>query len=175
MVRVHVLRNVLIPLVTMVGINLGVALGGVIFIESVFNLPGLGQLFRRSLLQQDLPVTAGIVMVMTLAIMLANLVVDLVYSVLDPRIRTQPSMRYGARPPRLRPRTASGEPASGPAARAARVAPRAAAPAPSRSPRATIDRLIFEPPSTRSTNTIGTSRTRKPLRSARYVVSIWNA
>jgi peptide/nickel transport system permease protein len=91
--RVHVLRNVLIPLVTMVGINLGVALGGVIFIESVFNLPGLGQMFRRSLLQQDLPVTAGIVMVMTLAILLANLVVDLVYSVLDPRIRTQPSMR----------------------------------------------------------------------------------
>jgi peptide/nickel transport system permease protein len=92
-VRVHVLRNVLIPLVTMVGVNLGVALGGVIFIESVFNLPGLGQMFRRSLLAQDLPVTAGIVMVMTLAILLANLVVDLVYGVLDPRIRTQPSMR----------------------------------------------------------------------------------
>jgi peptide/nickel transport system permease protein len=102
--RVHVLRNVMIPLVTMVGINLGVALGGVIFIESVFNLPGLGQLFRRSLLAQDLPMTAGIVMVMTLAIMLANLVVDLVYSVLDPRIRTQPSMRAVAS-------TAAGEPA----------------------------------------------------------------
>jgi peptide/nickel transport system permease protein len=92
-VRVHVLRNVMIPLVTMVGVNLGVALGGVIFIESVFNLPGLGQLFRRALAQQDLPVTAGVVMVMTLAVLVVNLVVDLVYSVLDPRIRTQPSMR----------------------------------------------------------------------------------
>ncbi len=95
-VRVHVLRNVLIPLVTLVGMNMAVALGGVIFIESVFSLPGLGGMFRTSLLQKDLPVTAGIVMVMTLAIMVINLIVDLLYGVLDPRVRAEPSVRVEA-------------------------------------------------------------------------------
>jgi peptide/nickel transport system permease protein len=98
-VRVHVLRNVLIPLMTMVGINLGVALGGVIFIESVFSLPGLGGMFRSALIQKDLPVTAGIVMVMTVAIMVMNLIVDLMYSVLDPRVHVHPSMRAEAHAP----------------------------------------------------------------------------
>jgi peptide/nickel transport system permease protein len=91
--RVHVLRNVLLPLVTMIGMNFAVALGGVIFIESVFNLPGLGQMFRSSLLQRDLPVTAGIVIFMTLAIMVTNLVVDLLYTALDPRVRVHSSLR----------------------------------------------------------------------------------
>ena len=68
-VRAHALRNVLMPLVTMVGMNVGLALGGVLFIESVFSLPGLGDMFRQSLLRRDLPVTAGIVMVMTASIM----------------------------------------------------------------------------------------------------------
>jgi peptide/nickel transport system permease protein len=95
--RVHVLRNVLMPLVTMIGMNVGLALGGVIFIESVFSLPGLGGMFRTSLLQKDLPVTAGIVMVMTVAIMGMNLIVDLLYTVLDPRVRMQPSSRAEAR------------------------------------------------------------------------------
>jgi len=90
-VRAHVLRNVLLPLVTMLGMNMGVALGGVIFIESVFSLPGLGGTFRTSLLQRDLPMTAGIVMFMTVAIMLLNLLVDLSYAFLDPRIRTRRS------------------------------------------------------------------------------------
>ncbi len=91
-VRVHVLRNVLLPLVTMIGMNFALALGGVIFIETVFNLPGLGQMFRSSLLQRDLPVTAGIVMFMTLAIMVTNLVVDLLYTALDPRVRVHSSL-----------------------------------------------------------------------------------
>ena len=86
-VRKHVARNVLLPLVTMLGMNIGVALGGVIFIEAVFGLPGLGGMFRTSILQRDLPVTAGIVMFMTIAIILLNLVVDLAYAMLDPRIQ----------------------------------------------------------------------------------------
>jgi peptide/nickel transport system permease protein len=97
--RVHVLRNVLIPLVTLVGMNMALALGGVIFIESVFSLPGLGGMFRAALLQKDLPVTAGIVMVMTAAIIVINLIVDLIYSVLDPRVRVHPSMRAEAPAP----------------------------------------------------------------------------
>jgi len=76
-----------LPLVTMLGMNIGVALGGVIFIEAVFGLPGLGGMFRTSILQRDLPVTAGIVMFMTIAIILLNLAVDLAYAMLDPRIQ----------------------------------------------------------------------------------------
>jgi len=91
--RAHVLRNVSLPLVTMIGMNTGVALGGVLFIESVFSLPGLGSTFRSSLIRQDLPVSAGIVMFMTLAIMALNLIVDLAYTILDPRVRTQPDVR----------------------------------------------------------------------------------
>ena len=98
-VRKHVLRNVMLPLVTLVGMNTGLALGGVIFIESVFNLPGLGGMFRTALQQRDLPVTAGIVMFMTLAIMVMNLVVDLLYNVLDPRVRVQSSERVDAPAP----------------------------------------------------------------------------
>jgi peptide/nickel transport system permease protein len=83
----HVLKNALLPVVTMVGMNAGVALGGVIFVESVFGLPGLGGMFRRAILQRDVPVTAGIVVFSALAIMLLNLLVDLAYAALDPRIR----------------------------------------------------------------------------------------
>jgi len=86
-VRAHVARNVMLPLVTMLGMNIGVAVGGVIFIESVFGLPGLGGLFRTSILRRDLPVTAGIVMFTTAIIILLNLAVDLAYAFLDPRIR----------------------------------------------------------------------------------------
>jgi peptide/nickel transport system permease protein len=85
--RVHVFKNVLPPFVTMIGMSMGIALGGVIFIESAFGLPGLGRMLRRSIMQQDVPMTAGIVMFMTLAIMLLNLVVDLGYAALDPRVR----------------------------------------------------------------------------------------
>ena len=93
--RSHVLRNVLMPLVTMVGMNAGMALGGVLFIETVFNLPGLGGAFRTGVLQRDLPTTAGIVMFMTLAIMVLNLVVDLTYNALDPRVRGKREARPG--------------------------------------------------------------------------------
>jgi len=88
-VRAHIFRNVMLPIVTMLGMNIGIVLGGVIFIESVFGLPGLGAMFRTSMLQRDLPVTAGIVIFMTIGIMVLNLIVDLLYAVLDPRIRTR--------------------------------------------------------------------------------------
>ena len=86
-VRVHVLKNVLPSFVTMLGMNMGIALGGVIFVESAFGLPGLGGMLRRSILQHDLPLTAGIVFFLALAIMLLNLIVDLTYAALDPRVR----------------------------------------------------------------------------------------
>jgi peptide/nickel transport system permease protein len=86
-VRSHVLRNALLPIVTMVGMDLGIALGGTIFVETVFGLPGLGGLAATSLRTRDLPVLLGIVTYTTVAIVLLNLVVDLLYGVIDPRAR----------------------------------------------------------------------------------------
>jgi len=86
-VRAHVLRNMLPPFVTMMGMTTGIALGGVIFVESAFGLPGLGGMLRQSIVRHDLPLTAGIVLFLAFAIVLVNLVVDLAYAVLDPRVR----------------------------------------------------------------------------------------
>jgi peptide/nickel transport system permease protein len=86
-VRSHVLRNALMPLVTMLGMDLGIALGGALFVETAFGLPGLGGLAATSLRTRDLPVLLGIVTYTTLAIILINLVVDLLYGVIDPRAR----------------------------------------------------------------------------------------
>jgi peptide/nickel transport system permease protein len=86
-VRRHVLRNALLPIVTMLGLDIGVALGGAIFTEAIFNLPGLGRLALNSVLNLDLPTMQGVIVFATLAIIILNLAVDLVYAAIDPRIR----------------------------------------------------------------------------------------
>jgi peptide/nickel transport system permease protein len=86
-IRRHVLRNALLPVVTMLGLDIGVALGGAIFTEAIFNLPGLGRLALNSVLNLDLPTMQGVVVFATCAIILLNLVVDLIYAWIDPRIR----------------------------------------------------------------------------------------
>ncbi|MFL5952881.1 MAG: ABC transporter permease [Gaiellaceae bacterium] len=86
-VRAHLLKNVTLPLVTIIGLNAGTALAGVIFVESAFSLPGLGGILRQSTLRRDLPMTAGSVIFFALAILLLNLLVDLAYTLLDPRVR----------------------------------------------------------------------------------------
>jgi len=85
--RVHVFRNALLPIVSMIGMDIGVAFGGALFIETVFELPGMGFLLMRSLANSDLPMIMGVVIVVSFAVVLANLVVDLLYLVIDPRIR----------------------------------------------------------------------------------------
>jgi peptide/nickel transport system permease protein len=85
--RSHVLRNAMLPVVTMLGMDMGVAFGGAVFVETVFGLPGLGQIAVISLRRQDLPVIMGIVMWSTLAILAFNLLVDLLYAAIDPRAR----------------------------------------------------------------------------------------
>jgi peptide/nickel transport system permease protein len=84
--RGHVLRNALLPVVTMIGMDIGMFLSGTIFIESVFGLPGLGGLLRSSITQRDLPVILGVVMFTTTAILILNLIVDVLYTVIDPRV-----------------------------------------------------------------------------------------
>jgi peptide/nickel transport system permease protein len=85
--RRHVLRNALLPVVTMIGMDIGVAFGGALFIETVFELPGMGRLLVRSLANGDLPMILGIVLTVSFAVVIANLIVDIVYSFVDPRIR----------------------------------------------------------------------------------------
>jgi peptide/nickel transport system permease protein len=85
--RAHVLRNALLIVVTMLGMDIGLALGGAIFTESVFGLPGLGREAVQSLTNFDMPVTQGVVVFSTLCIIFFSLLVDLVYAVIDPRIR----------------------------------------------------------------------------------------
>jgi peptide/nickel transport system permease protein len=86
-VRAHLLKNVTLPLLTLIAVNAGTALAGVIFVESAFDLPGLGGILRQSTLRRDLPMIAGSVVFLTVTIVVLNLLVDLAYLALDPRIR----------------------------------------------------------------------------------------
>jgi peptide/nickel transport system permease protein len=83
----HTLRNALLPVVTMLGMDIGIGLGGAIFTETVFNLPGLGQTIVIGLTNQDLAIVQGVIVFATVAIIVFNLVVDLLYAWIDPRIR----------------------------------------------------------------------------------------
>jgi peptide/nickel transport system permease protein len=85
--RSHVLRNAMLPVVTMLGMDIGLALGGAIFTETVFSLPGLGGEALDAVTQFDLPTVQGIVVFGTIAIIVFNLAVDLLYAWIDPRIR----------------------------------------------------------------------------------------
>jgi peptide/nickel transport system permease protein len=117
-VRSHVLRSAMLPIVTMIGMDIGTALSGVIFIESVFSLPGLGGTLRGAIPGRDLPLILGVVMFTTVGILLLTLIVDLAYAFLDPRIRHV----YTSKPGVLGRRSAggpAGAPAPAPAAPAA--------------------------------------------------------
>jgi peptide/nickel transport system permease protein len=83
----HALRNALIPIVTVIGINVGILLGGSAVIETVFVLPGVGQLVVRSLYNRDLPVIQGLILYVAVIYVLVNLLVDVIYTYLDPRLR----------------------------------------------------------------------------------------
>jgi peptide/nickel transport system permease protein len=85
--RAHILRNAMLPIVTIIGLDIGILLGGAIFIEQVFGLPGLGSLAINSIGQFDLPVLQGVVIFGAIAIIAFTLVVDLLYAWIDPRIR----------------------------------------------------------------------------------------
>ena len=84
---VHVLRNSLAPVTTSLGLTLGYLLGGSIFVESAFAIPGLGQLFFSAIRTSDYPLLTGATLVSAFWIMLMNLFVDVIYGLLDPRVR----------------------------------------------------------------------------------------
>jgi peptide/nickel transport system permease protein len=86
-VRRHALWNALLPVVTLIGLQLGLLLSGAVLTETIFALPGLGRLTITSVLARDYPVVQGVVLIGAAIFVLANLAVDLLYAWLDPRIR----------------------------------------------------------------------------------------
>lgn len=83
----HAMRNALIPVVTVVGLQLPILIGGTVIIESIYNIPGMGRYYVTAVNQHDYPVIQAINVIIALAVVFANLAVDLLYGVIDPRIR----------------------------------------------------------------------------------------
>jgi peptide/nickel transport system permease protein len=83
----HALRNAAVPIVTVIGISIATLLGGVVVTESVFNIPGLGRLTVDAVLARDYPTVQAVILLFSLAYVFINLVIDLLYTLLDPRIR----------------------------------------------------------------------------------------
>jgi peptide/nickel transport system permease protein len=87
--RRHILRNALIPVTTVAGLNFGTLLGGAVVVETVFSWPGLGRLAYESVMARDYVVLLGILVLSSLLVILANMLVDLLHALLDPRIRVR--------------------------------------------------------------------------------------
>jgi peptide/nickel transport system permease protein len=85
--RVHVLRNSMLPIVTVIGLQTGLLLSGAVLTETVFAWGGMGQLIAGAVLDKDYPVIQGGVMFLAIVFVLVNLVVDVLYAFIDPRIR----------------------------------------------------------------------------------------
>jgi peptide/nickel transport system permease protein len=85
-IRRHALRNAMLPVVTMLGMDVGIAFGGALFVESVFELPGIGRQFYWSLIYGDVPMIMGITLMVSFVVVIVNLVVDILYAVVDPRV-----------------------------------------------------------------------------------------
>ena len=83
----HALRNAAVPIVTVIGIGIALLIGGVVVTESVYNIPGLGRLVLDAVLARDYPIIQGLILFFSLVYILLNLLIDLTYTVLDPRIR----------------------------------------------------------------------------------------
>ncbi|MFI1968936.1 ABC transporter permease [Streptomyces cinnamoneus] len=83
----HAMRSTMTPIITILGMDLGALVGGAILTETAFNLPGLGQAAVRAIGDRDLPLILGVTLITATAVVVANLVVDLLYAVIDPRVR----------------------------------------------------------------------------------------
>jgi ABC-type dipeptide/oligopeptide/nickel transport system permease component len=85
----HVLRHALTPVITMIGMDLGYFLGGVLIVESIFGIPGVGRLAFTSISTLDVPMITGTVLVAAIFMVVMNFMVDVTYSIIDPRVRTR--------------------------------------------------------------------------------------
>jgi peptide/nickel transport system permease protein len=87
--RSHVLRNAMLPVVSMLGMDIAVSLGAALFVETAYGLPGLGRLFATSLARRDFPVLLGITVYTTLLVVVVNFLIDVLYGFIDPRAREE--------------------------------------------------------------------------------------
>jgi len=85
----HALQNAMMPTVTVIGMNIGALLGGVVLTETVFSIPGTGRLLVEAINKRDTPTVLGCLVIMAVCVAVSNLVVDIVYAYLDPRIKAQ--------------------------------------------------------------------------------------
>ena len=83
----HALRNAAVPIVTVIGLGVALLIGGVVITESVYNVPGLGRLVVDAILKRDYPIIQGLILMFSLVYIVVNLVIDIAYTLLDPRIR----------------------------------------------------------------------------------------
>ena len=83
----HAVKNALIPVVSLIGLQLPILVGGAVIMENIFNLPGLGRLLLNALDDRDYPMVSGINLLFATGVVGINLLIDLVYAVLDPRVR----------------------------------------------------------------------------------------
>ena len=85
----HALQNAMMPTITVIGMNIGALLGGVVLTETVFSIPGTGRLLVESINKRDTPTVLGCLVIMAVCVAISNLVVDIVYAYMDPRIKAQ--------------------------------------------------------------------------------------
>ncbi len=83
----HALRNALIPVVTIIGLSIPMVVVGAVFLETIFNWPGMGRLYYKAVLARDFPIVMGANLFIAVIVLVSNLVVDIVYSIIDPRVR----------------------------------------------------------------------------------------
>ena len=83
----HAFRNALVPILTVVGLTFAALMGGAVVTETVFSLPGVGQLVVSSVLRRDYPVIQGVILMVATVYVIINLVVDLLYFLVDPRVK----------------------------------------------------------------------------------------
>jgi peptide/nickel transport system permease protein len=83
----HAFRNALIPVVTVIGLRIPMLVGGAVILETIFNIPGIGRFFVNAMSQRDFPVVQGVMALVSATVIIANLMVDMVYAWMDPRIR----------------------------------------------------------------------------------------
>jgi peptide/nickel transport system permease protein len=83
----HAFRNSVLPVVTIMGLQIGRIIGGAVVVENIFAISGVGRLLVQSILNRDFPVVQAIVLIISVAVLLSNLLTDLLYAYIDPRIR----------------------------------------------------------------------------------------
>jgi peptide/nickel transport system permease protein len=86
-IRVHAFKNAVLPIIAMIGLDIGIFMGGIVVVESVFGWPGIGQLAWQAIQRVDIPIIMAVTLVSAIAIVIGNLIADLIAPFVDPRIR----------------------------------------------------------------------------------------